>query len=262
MLAKTGALGSRAEVARRTCIFCGRSDRKITGEHVLGAWLSRLAGKGNYLAIRSAEGVLKNTTERTWQTDEIADLQIKDVCVVCNGAVSAMETPAKTAIAPILAGRPKTLTVDDQHALARWLYKIATLYRYMGQPPRTATRDELDAVFHGVPLGGTKMWVAAYHGRFTTKLISYQIGLVRAASGSDFLKALKKREWDRGELVTLAVGPFAAQIALYPPHTNLTYGAEGSVVRQIWPSVGPTDWPPPMYFDDDGLDAFSQTVIA
>lgn len=42
---------------------------------------------------------------------------------------------------------------------------------------------------------------------------------------------------------------------------NLAYGAGGAIVRQIWPSLGPIDWPPPMHFNDDGLDSLTMTVI-
>jgi hypothetical protein len=252
-----------APIVRKPCIFCGSTDRKITGEHVLGNWLTELAGPGNYLAIRSAEGPLKKAAEKIWQTDKIADMKITDVCEECNTSLGkAVERPMKTILAPMIAGRPTRLPVEAQASIALWLYKVGVLYRYMAQPPRAATREELDAIsLRHRPLDGTRVHVAAYLGNHAVKLISYQVGLAKASTAKDFLKVLKDRSWDKGELVTLVVGRFAAQIALYPPHTALTYGAGGSIVRQAWPSLGPMDWPPPMHFDDSGLEDFAMTVI-
>jgi hypothetical protein len=90
---------------------------------------------------------------------------------------------------------------------------------------------------------------------------SYQVGLARAATAEDFFEVLKKRSWDQGELVMLAVGSFAGQAALYPADTALTYRASGHVVRQIWPVLGPVDWPPTMALGDGGFNDLSVTTL-
>jgi hypothetical protein len=253
---------ARPTPARRRCIFCGRSDRKITGEHLLGDWLTRLAGKGDYLAIRSAEGVLRSKTEVTWRTDKVAAITIKDICEDCNRSLGPIEEGAKAALLTLLIGRTTLLSKEQQAAIALWLFKVAILYRYAAQPPRQATASELEDLYvHRRPSAGTRVWLARYAGRFGIKLISYQVGLVRASTGIDFLRRLRKRDWDAGELVTLAVGGVAAQVALYPANSPMTYGPQAALVRQGWPVVGPMEWPPPFYFDDDGLEAFSHTEL-
>lgn len=201
--------------------------------------------------------------EKTWPTDKLAEIKIADVCKNCNEALGrTIEEPVKPIIAPLIAGKSVTLTTADQGALAAWLFKIATLFRYLGQPSREATRQELDDLFlRRVPSTGTVIYVASYTGKYRVKLVSYQVGLVRAQSTAEFMKLLKLREWDKAELATLVVGHFAAQIALYPADTHFTYGATGSLVRQIWPCHGPVDWPPPMYVDDSGLDSLATTEI-
>ncbi len=267
-------------VKRRSCLFCQRDDQKITGEHVIGDWVSKLAGRGQYLAIRSASGPLSQQ-EQTWPTDRIAQMKVNDVCEVCNRTMGEfIETPASEALKPMIAGYGVTLTQDQQAAIALWLYKIGILYRYMAQPKREATREELDAIFiQRRPLAGTRVHVATYSGNFRLKLISYQVGLVKALAGKDFIEALrervgalrnaspkdvaqifKERQWDYGELVTIAVGNFCAQVALYPPHTSLAY-RNASVVAQTWPVLGPVDWPLRFHFDDGGLDGFSRLQI-
>jgi hypothetical protein len=248
---------------RRACICCGRRDRKITGEHLLGDWLTELVGPGEYVAIRTAEGLPNQKREHSWRTDKVAEITINNVCDGCNHALSDIESGAKRVIAPLIFGEHRTLSPDDQRALALWLFKVATLYRYASQPRRDATREELDDLFvRRRPSDGTHVYVAMYVGRFHIKLISYQLGLVSAMAGIDFLRKLARREWDKGELVTLAVGHFVAQIALYPRQSSFTHGPSGSLVRRIWPTIGPVDWPPPMFVNDDGLESLAVTALS
>ena len=253
--------------ARRACILCGKRDHKITGEHILGDWLTRYVGPGNYVAARTAENPLRQKVEQSWPTGKVAEIKVNDICDECNGRMAdAIETPVQPILKPMISGMHVQLSVDDQAALAQWLYKIAVLFRYVEMKPREASRHELDDLLEaGRPRPGTHIFVGHYRGSAKIRVGAHQVGKLRVLQGpgaiEELLARIRVRQWEYQEHVVVAAGEFCAQVSLYPPRSSFTYGPNAALMRQIWPSIGAVGWPPPFHLDDGGLASLEDLTL-
>ncbi len=255
------------QAPHRTCILCGRRDRKITGEHILGAWLTRYVGPGHYLAARTAENPLRRKIEKRWPTAKVAEIKVNDICQECNGRMAdAIETPVQAILKPMISGQHVQLSSEHQKAVALWLYKIAVLFRYVEVNPREASPDELkDLLEPKRPRAGTRIFVGHYRGSYRVRIVAHQLGKLRVLQGpgaiDELLARTRGKQWEYQEHVVVAVGEFCAQVSLYPPRSSFTYGANAAVMRQIWPTIGPSEWPPPFHLDDGGLASLGDLTL-
>jgi hypothetical protein len=113
---------------KRNCIFCGRGDRKISGEHLWPRWIRTLFPEGELVV-----DYLRHTgRRRRWPVRRLDDtgVQINDVCQGCNeGWMSALENRAKALLTPIVkSGNRTELSATDLEAVASWCCLRAMIY--------------------------------------------------------------------------------------------------------------------------------------
>ena len=97
------------------CAFCGRTG-KLTGEHVLGDWLSRIGLDLDPVA--HATGPLNRMGREVGVTPPFRRT-VRDVCGPCNnGWMSQLEDVARRTLAPLILGEPGRLAREDQGAIA------------------------------------------------------------------------------------------------------------------------------------------------
>jgi len=153
-----------------TCAFCGYRG-KLTGEHVLGDWLSRIGldmgpvphGAGPLNRIGRGLGVRPPYRQR-----------VRDVCGDCNhGWMSRLEVVARRVLTPFILGEHGTIPPNDQSAVAAWIQKTALTAmlvsseedREGGYGLPASEYRALYAIRDMVqPLSGSQFWVGRYSG--------------------------------------------------------------------------------------------------
>jgi hypothetical protein len=105
-----------------TCAFCGTTG-KLTGEHVLGDWLSLIGLDLD--PVVHVTGPLNRLVREVGVTPPFRRT-VRDVCGPCNnGWMSQLEDVAKRTLTPFILGEPGRLARNDQGAVAAWLQKTA-----------------------------------------------------------------------------------------------------------------------------------------
>jgi hypothetical protein len=105
-----------------TCAFCGATG-KLTGEHVLGDWLSRIGV--NLDPVAHVTGPLNRIVREVGVTPPFRRT-VRDVCGPCNnGWMSRLEDVARRVLTPFILGESGKLARADQGAIAAWLQKTA-----------------------------------------------------------------------------------------------------------------------------------------
>ena len=152
------------------CVFCGRRG-KLTGEHVLGDWLSRTGldlepvphGAGPLNRLGRGLGVRAPFRQK-----------VRDVCGDCNhGWMSHLEATAQRILTPFILGKPGQIEPNDQGAIAAWVEKTALTAmlvssaeerdRGFGVP--ASEYRELHALRDKPrPLPASQFWIGRYEG--------------------------------------------------------------------------------------------------
>ncbi len=105
-----------------TCVFCGSADT-LTGEHVLGDWLSKI-GLG-LDPVPHGAGWLNRTGREPGVRPPFRQ-KVRDACGDCNhGWMSRLEVVTQRVLPPLVLGRPGRLEAADQGAIAAWVQKTA-----------------------------------------------------------------------------------------------------------------------------------------
>ncbi|NJC71906.1 hypothetical protein HC031_19615 [Planosporangium thailandense] len=111
-----------------TCPFCGAVG-KLTGEHVLGDWLSRIGLKLDPVALTT--GPLNRIGRNIGVTPPF-NRKVRDVCGPCNnGWMSRLEDVAKRVLTPLILGEPGNIAQAGQGRIAAWLEKTVLVAMLM-----------------------------------------------------------------------------------------------------------------------------------
>jgi hypothetical protein len=149
-------------VSSRACIFCGRDDRKISGEHVWPKWIRTLFPEGelviNYLRHKGEARCCP--VKRSDDTD----VQLNDVCKDCNeGWMGALENRVKQLLTPIVQSGFRTdQSETDIRAVASWCCLRAMVFDRVND--KHFSLGQLKAFYDSgglVPVQ-TKIWLSAY----------------------------------------------------------------------------------------------------
>jgi hypothetical protein len=261
-MARQTKTGETKEVVQsRTCIFCGPTSAKITGEHCWPAWISELFYKkpkpDQYRVIRATNFIRTGDKQQKEYSRASFNERVNVVCKTCNeGWMSDLENDhAKPLIAPMILGRRRLpLSVDDIVVLSAWAMKAAFVFEHTGSAKsgRYYTQSEREQFMRTlVPTDQTEIWLTEYRGQ-------------RRASSQvhNLLYELPDPLGPRqGQATTISVGQFAFQVlsGRWPEHiyprTPLVWD---SAVIRIWPTDGtPVRWPPGEYLGDNELEAFA-----
>jgi hypothetical protein len=243
-------------MTRRSCIFCGRDDRKITGEHVWPQWIRTLFPEGELTV-----NYLRHTGDaRRWPVKRPDDtgMQLNDVCKGCNeGWMGSLESRVKQLLTPIVQSSFRThLSETDIKTVASWCCLRAMVYDRVND--KHFSPDQLKA-FHdsgGLVPAQTKIWLSAY---------SKPEPAVAAATDYrvfyDFAMP-SERPRPEGYAMTGLVGFLAFQVytVRFDPSISINVplrdGPWDVTVLQLWPHTGAVSWPPEMGFDSDTISDF------
>lgn len=243
---------------RRSCAFCQRQDRKISGEHAWPLWIREL------LASTDAYVVLARHARQQvrWPIpDTEMGVKVNAVCKPCNeGWMSDLETAATPIVRPLVLGHTIELTEPDLETLARWAVKTAMVFDLVtplnGRPYYTDEERSRLRASPGLPDGQPLVWLAGYVGANLATAVDHRIYFHLADDPT--------RTAVEGYHNTITVGQFAFQV-LSVRHGNWDGGrlagrvrasSWDEVVLQAWPLPLAGRWPRPLQMTDAGLSAF------
>jgi hypothetical protein len=108
------------------CAFCGRSDLKLTGEHLFAEWVYKLFHESE-ITIYDEETIRPlRSWKRKWTPNSRGGEKTNQVCGDCNhGWMSRIEEAARPVLTPMIEGRATDLSEQDQLTIVSWLTKTA-----------------------------------------------------------------------------------------------------------------------------------------
>jgi hypothetical protein len=216
-----------------TCIFCGPTKEKLTGEHIYSDWISR---KFRGFGFNLYDAAVVTNGRRWTRTSGALDVKAPVVCGPCNNVW--LGTIERKHLAPfffeMVRGKPKMrLSVEQQVTLAFWLTRLAMVYEFRDKKPTEATfftqaeREHFRNV-EPLPPKHTWIWMAQYFSE------SNRTGFI----GSHHHYPSGKRDYtDCIHVVNGTIGRFAFQLwsrrwpTLDPPAT--------AIARALRPVVNP-----------------------
>ncbi|MYX25828.1 hypothetical protein GTY75_03935 [Streptomyces sp. SID8381] len=238
-----------------TCVFCGSADT-LTGEHVLGDWLSKIGldldpvphGAGWLNRIGRELGVRPPFRQK-----------VRDVCGDCNhGWMSRLEVAAQRVLTPLILGHPGRIEAADQGAIAAWVQKTALTAmlvsseadrdRGYGLPVSEyhelyALRDELR------PLPASLFWAGRYEG-----VRGWSIRVTPLAVRVD---GLPEPDRPQAYAVTILLGQLVLQGVRFTTASLQVELSTRLELPEFWPLAGPVTWPSGTPLEDDGFLDFA-----
>ena len=238
-----------AEVARRSCFFCGQTSR-LTNEHVWPKWVSGLLCErsSNYVHYARRVTATDDTTTPTG-TSRYLNVTTRAVCRDCNcGWLSDFENRITSLATPLIVGERAValaLAPESRALLAAWAYKMAMLL----DVAHPSTSKEFFTPSDRLRFRRT----ISAHGCVRVSLGRYEFGDRPALARKLCDTFAGQAYW---ELATMTAGHLAMQVLSVRsvasnelvPASN--FGLEFSrlareTVFPIWPPVpGYLEWPP------------------
>jgi hypothetical protein len=230
-----------------TCAFCGATG-KLTGEHVLGDWMSKIGVRLDPVA--HFMGRLNRMGRDIGVTRPFART-VRDVCGPCNnGWMSRLEVVAQRVLTPLILGGTAHIPQSDHAPIVAWLQKTALVAMLMSSEDERADgyglpTHEYRALYDQRaamdPLPATQAWIGRYAGE--SRLASTWVTpLVVGVDG------LPEIDSPQGYLTTIVVGELLLQgVRFTTPSLQLDIKTS-SALTQLWPTVDDITWPssPPM----------------
>lgn len=229
----------------RTCVFCG--ERANSREDLWPKWVIALIGDQ---PIRHAiHGSLNKVLPK-------AELKSKRVCKKCNNEwMSELENSNKPLLSCLMQDISTPIDAEQRTGLIQWSMKTAMTFDTI-RPNRCFSAFECEAFRNARMIPEyTKMWV----GRLDASHL--------AAVGTDLRRADLSGQTilGKGVAFTLVTGHLVIQVfnfhsvSHFDP-TQLAMETEAEIKRgnwnqlltEIFPSIRPIQWPPPLSFSNTG----------
>ena len=235
-----------------TCAFCGTTG-KLTGEHVLGDWLSRIGLDLDPVA--HVTGPLNRLVREVGVTPPFRRT-VRDVCGPCNnGWMSQLEDVAKRTLTPFILGEPGMLARDDQGAVAAWLHKTALVAMLVSSEQERASGYGLPLAEYRAlhdqrsamePLPASQAWIGRYGGE--SRLASIRVTPLVVT-----IEGLPEPDSPQGYAVTVLLGELLlTSVRFTTPGLQLDVMTTDGFA-QLWPAVADIAWPPGEPVDDAGF---------
>jgi hypothetical protein len=151
---------------RKSCAFCGRTDQKITKEHVWPEWtVDCLISKDITVHLDR-----KGNPHRQWKPKDSIGITVNEVCRLCNnGWMRDLEETVRPFLCPMISSTSEIVITTDQLAsLSMWAYKILLVADLINPvSTRTIPRANFEAMYASktiAPLSGLLVWFASYVG--------------------------------------------------------------------------------------------------
>jgi hypothetical protein len=257
-------------VARKECIFCERSEPQvtITKEHLFSQWVDDVLMPGLLGPDRSYErttaGRDGSPRTTTWSSEVIAAIEKALVCGGApdscnNGWMSGLDGQVRQLAEPMMLGKPKLLTIQDQTVIAAWAAMKSMVLEYMWGAGQKIVLPQASRTF-------------VYRLQQAPDDMQIRIAAVesrgRPALASRRVYELRPNTYASGQLPayascsTLVLGCFVLQTyaasAAVPPLRPQPHGPNYLVLN---PAAGEdVSWPPPNALDDDTLDQFAHPL--
>ncbi len=118
---------------RKKCIFCQRDNQKITKEHILPNWLSRMYGED--MTCTNESTTEEGKVVYSFQS-KIFQQTTNTICAACNnGWMSEIENQAKPILERMLRGKNVVLDKKKQHRIATWAMKTVLVINHNNPAP-------------------------------------------------------------------------------------------------------------------------------
>jgi hypothetical protein len=251
---------------RRKCAFCGNDAGKISGEHLISAWIGELLGEQNYTVrfIHPETGEIK-----TWPAKSL-DVEINAVCKRCNETwMSRIEEGAKYAFSHIIRdGSPVSLLSRGIATLAAFAFKSAVVATYINRKQEPFfTRAERERFRSSLEIPpNVQMWLAglpdiSMTGTFIGHVFGIDVprGTVWHGIEIDDFESYAFT-YSAGHLVLQVLACRHGKISnrgkplpVLQPNTGWNES-----VMQFWPNNGtPIRWPPALDLSSDALNGLA-----
>ena len=239
------------DVPRRSCFFCGPTNRRLTEEHVWPKWVSGLlCGRRNSFDHHFEHLKTTDDTKTVKWKSRYLDVTTKTVCEDCNCQwLSDFENRIKSLASPLMVGErvvALALTPESQALLAAWAYKMAMLLGVSHLDTSTEFFTPADRLRF--------RQTTSAHWFVHVFLSRYDFG-PRPAHATILRQTFAQRPL-YSELASITAGHLAMQVMsvrstasneLVPAgeSTVETSGLARETVLSIWPPVpGYLEWPP------------------
>lgn len=244
----------KTSTGRKPCIFCQRTDRKITNEDVIPIWTRDYFPDLQGTDLRATDILPFGAGEETRfrYTSRWPDPKVNAVCDLCNNGWMALklERLAKSTLGPLLRwdAAPRTLSPADQVVLSAWAVKTVMAAEYLAPENVRIPEAHRDLMCESQqPARNSRVWIARHtssetSARFRCHPLILKIGGARLLGGQSYeaclsIYAVVFRVLGTTEAVTL---PLNAPSGFAP----------------CWPVSGPLPWPPSHHLSNAEFDAF------
>lgn len=245
------------------CIFCGKTYKRLSGEHKWSDWIRRDIGtpERRYTEQLLQRFGLPTYVKKTNQPDFTHRLWV--VCKPCNeGWMAKLERKVKPILAPMLRGEDQTLTRTQQSLLAFWFAKTDMVHERGDVKIRAIPTEHHRWLYtrHEPPPGttifiGHRTSVEQPH-RYRCDGAYLRLPGNPPAAGDDL----------DGHWATMLVGHCVCVLfgTVFPESHGSVRFQDGFIaprLMQIWP-VGPDPlhFPPADSFDDVGLGVLHRAI--
>jgi hypothetical protein len=261
---------SFATMPRDMCIFCERARPlvKMTREHLFSRWVDDvltpqvLGPDRSYERTTAAGDSTAKTT--TWPSEVIAAIEAAVVCGgqpdgCNNGWMGGLDGQVRHLLEPMMLGRPRTLTCQEQATIAAWAAMKSMVLEYLWGPEQVIVLSQTarTLVFRRQQApGDMQIRIAAVESRGRPALAVRRVYQLQPnETGGDRRTAF-------ASCSTLVLGCFAVQTyATSAPGSSgppQPHGPSYLVLNP--PAGGDVSWPPPDVLDDKGLDRFAHPL--
>ncbi|OHV48512.1 MULTISPECIES: hypothetical protein [unclassified Frankia] len=233
-------------------MFCGATDKKITGEHVFADWIGNtyFPNDDGTVELVAADGQVRSFPARPFTHE------VRIACGDCNsGWMSRLEEKAQPFLKEMLFGRPVRLRPRDQKLLAFWAVKTALVLDHLHPRARVVPDAEYGELYaarearepsrrHMVWIGGRSVPVQS-QGQQLVIAWKEPIRNFQADSAEVGDQILDLAEQGRTLYrVTFGLGALVVGVFSHDfPAVVEVSSPEVKVMEQIWPVTGTFRWP-------------------
>jgi hypothetical protein len=227
---------------RPICKFCGKPGS--SDEHIIAQWIGRLLSEGappgaHFVFHHRSAHPEVGIPERV-KTAKLPSYRTRAFCRPCNnGWMSELEVRVRPVLEPLILGKPRILSREDQALLSFWATKTLFGFQALEHESTEWARPEDYAELHELqaPLPRSQVWLGAGEPKG-------EIAWQRAHSYR--LNEAAPEQID-GFGATLTIGHAVFYLAIgytARPGLRLRYDA-AMALKEIWPSTrDELHWPP------------------
>lgn len=255
---------------QQACIFCERAKPlvTITKEHLFSRWVDDILTPELLGPDRSYERTTAGpdgvSQTKAWPTEVVAAIKTAVVCGSsadgCNGSwMSGLDGQVKHLLEPMILGKPRMLTPDEQLIIATWAAMKSMVLEYVWGSDQVVVLPQAARTFafhNQRPPENMQIRIAAVESRGRPALIFRRVyQLEPKAASSAGLPGF-------ASCSTFVLGCFVVQTygtsALSPAAPRHPHGRSYFVLNP--PAGDDINWPPRELLDDVGLDRFAHPL--